>query len=130
MGKNFVDFLRQLNNLHLHLSMGQPAFVPPDLRVEKVGIRLQTSSRSPFRLLCIVDDACVWCAFILQVTSSSVELHYRSQRPGLGSWVVGICEKVAADFYDLRVDFKHLRGREDGSCDHEVGQSDCQGQTD
>ena len=56
-----------------------------------------------------------------QVTSSSAELHYRSLRPGLGSWVVGICEKVAADFYGQEVHFKLLRGREDGSCDHEVG---------
>ena len=55
-----------------------------------------------------------------QVTASSVELHYRSKRPGLSSWVVGICEKVAADFYGMAVEFKLLRGRDDGSCDHEV----------
>ena len=36
MGRNFVDFLRQLNNFYLPLSMGQTLSLPPDIRVEKV----------------------------------------------------------------------------------------------
>ena len=55
------------------------------------------------------------------MTETSLELHYRSQRPGLGPYVVGICEQVAQQFFDLQVSFKLLRGREDGSADHEVG---------
>ncbi|GAX84474.1 hypothetical protein CEUSTIGMA_g11894.t1 [Chlamydomonas eustigma] len=89
MGRTFVDFLCGLNNLHLHLSLGMPAFVPPDFRVEKV-------------------------------TTSSVELHYRSTRPSLGSWVVGICEEIASSVYSMEVKFDFLKGRDDGSCDHEV----------
>ena len=89
LGRNFVDFLCQLNNLHLHLSMSSPSMVPPDFRVNNV-------------------------------TPSSLELHYRSKRPGLESWVVGICEEVAESIYGITVDFKLLRGRADGTCDHEV----------
>ena len=44
----------------------------------------------------------------------------RSKRPGLASWVVGICEEVAATFFNIEVDFRLLRGRDDNSCDHEV----------
>ena len=33
---------------------------------------------------------------------------------------MGICEKVATDFYGMAIDMKLLRGRDDGSCDHEV----------
>ncbi|GAX76175.1 hypothetical protein CEUSTIGMA_g3619.t1 [Chlamydomonas eustigma] len=89
IGRTFVDFLCGLNNLHLHLSLDMPAFVPPDFRVEKV-------------------------------TSSSIELHYRSTRPCLGSWVVGICEEIASSVYCMEISFELLKGRDDGSCDHEV----------
>ncbi len=58
MGRTFVDFLVNLNNLHLHLGLGWPTMQPPDFRVANV-------------------------------TSSSLELHYRSKRPGLKSWVRG-----------------------------------------
>ena len=56
-----------------------------------------------------------------KTTRASLELHYWCQRPGQGSWVEGICEAVAAEVYKTSVKFKLLRGRDDGSCDHEVG---------
>lgn len=39
LGSNIIEFLRNLNNLHLHLSNGQPAMEPPAFRVENVGSR-------------------------------------------------------------------------------------------
>ena len=59
----------------------------------------------------------------LQVQPESLELHYWSRRqPGTppGLWVVGIIEAVAEEMYGHLVDVRMLRGREDGSCDHEV----------
>ena len=56
-----------------------------------------------------------------QVTSSSVELHYRSKRPALAFYVEGALEAVAMGFFggmDLHMEL--LRGRDDGTCDHEV----------
>ena len=56
-----------------------------------------------------------------QVTSTSLELHYWSLRPGLGSWVEGIVEGAAKLLHNLpHVDVKLLKGRADGTCDHEV----------
>ncbi len=55
-----------------------------------------------------------------QVTSTSVELHYFSNRPGLHSWVVGILEAVGTEYFHLEMKFQLLRGREDGTDDHEV----------
>ncbi|GAX73385.1 hypothetical protein CEUSTIGMA_g838.t1 [Chlamydomonas eustigma] len=90
IGRDFVAFLRGLNNLHLHLSMSMTGLVPPDFRVENV-------------------------------TNTSAVLHYRSPRPGLGPFVVGLCQGVADTFYALSdVKFELLRSRDDGSCDHEV----------
>jgi guanylate cyclase soluble subunit beta len=36
LGSNFIEFLRNLNNLHLHLSMSFEAMVPPSFRCEQV----------------------------------------------------------------------------------------------
>ena len=55
------------------------------------------------------------------MTPTSLELHYASRRPGLGPLVEGILDAVARQYYGMRVDMRLLRGREDGSCDHEVG---------
>lgn len=55
-----------------------------------------------------------------QVTSTSVELHYFSKRPGLDSWVVGILEGVGSDYFGIDMKFQLLRGREDGTDDHEA----------
>lgn len=38
LGSNIVEFLRNLNNLHLHLSSGQPAMVAPAFRVSHVRV--------------------------------------------------------------------------------------------
>ena len=60
----------------------------------------------------------------LQVTSTSLELHYFSMRRGLASWVEGLIEGAARLIHGFShpVGLQLLRGREDGSCDHEVGQ--------
>ena len=36
LGSNFIEFLRNLNNLHLHLSMSFEAMIPPAFRCDKV----------------------------------------------------------------------------------------------
>jgi hypothetical protein len=58
---------------------------------------------------------------VVQVTNHSAVLHYRSTRPGLGPFVVGICQGVGSTVYNLHdINFESLRSLEDGSCDHEV----------
>eukprot|EP00195_Chlamydomonas_chlamydogama_P006345 CAMPEP_0202897216 /NCGR_PEP_ID=MMETSP1392-20130828/6039_1 /ASSEMBLY_ACC=CAM_ASM_000868 /TAXON_ID=225041 /ORGANISM="Chlamydomonas chlamydogama, Strain SAG 11-48b" /LENGTH=1191 /DNA_ID=CAMNT_0049582803 /DNA_START=21 /DNA_END=3596 /DNA_ORIENTATION=- len=89
LGPNLLEALNNLNNLHLHLSMGMPAFVAPELRVEKV-------------------------------TPKSMELHYVSTRPSLGWWLEGHLQALANEYFNLRIEIELLRGRADGSCDHEV----------
>ncbi|GAX73386.1 hypothetical protein CEUSTIGMA_g839.t1 [Chlamydomonas eustigma] len=90
IGRDFVEFLKGLNNLHLHISLSMPGLVPPDFRVE-------------------------------EATSHSAILHYRSTRPGLGPFVVGICQGVGSALYDLHnVDFELIQSRDNGSSDHEV----------
>jgi hypothetical protein len=37
LGSNLAEFLQNLNNLHLHLSMGWPSMVAPGFRCEQVG---------------------------------------------------------------------------------------------
>jgi hypothetical protein len=37
LGSNIAQFLQNLNNLHLHLSMGWPSMVPPAFRCDEVG---------------------------------------------------------------------------------------------
>ena len=74
--------------------------------------------------------ACVLCSYIQpefrteKITCSSLELHYHSRLTGLGPWVEGILEAVATDIHKSSVKLTLLRGREDGSCDHEVGATD------
>ncbi len=36
LGSNFIEFLHNLNNLHLHLSMSFEAMIPPAFRCEQV----------------------------------------------------------------------------------------------
>ncbi|KAF5833462.1 hypothetical protein DUNSADRAFT_10217 [Dunaliella salina] len=86
----FPGFLANLNNLHLHLSLGIPTLQTPDFRVEKV-------------------------------TSTSLELHYRSVRPGLGPMVEGLVHALAEFFFhDLPITMTWLKGRANNTCDHEV----------
>ena len=54
-----------------------------------------------------------------KVTKSSLELHYRSRRP-MPSFIEGICLEVGEMFFNVQVKFKLLRGRQDGTCDHDV----------
>ena len=57
----------------------------------------------------------------VQVTPTSLELHYMSRRCELSSWVVGVIEGAAKLLYNLpHVNVKLLRGRADGTCDHDV----------
>jgi hypothetical protein len=50
LGRNLVEFLTNLNNLHLHLSLGMP-IMPPDFRVEKVWDRGCVRRPSPLNPL-------------------------------------------------------------------------------
>jgi len=36
LGGTFVDFMRSLNNLHLHLSLGMPGLISPEFLIEDV----------------------------------------------------------------------------------------------
>ncbi|KAL6759494.1 hypothetical protein V8C86DRAFT_2573451 [Haematococcus lacustris] len=90
LSSSIIGFITTLNNLHMHLSAGAPAFVMPEFRTDKV-------------------------------EADSLELHYRSKRAGLASWVEGIIQGLAIDYYDnMPLKMQLLRGRDDGSCDHEV----------
>ncbi len=57
-----------------------------------------------------------------QVKPTSLELHYLSQRPGLGAWMEGILTEAAHVYFDVELSMQLLRGREDGTCDHEVSE--------
>ena len=54
-----------------------------------------------------------------KVTKHSLELHYRSQRP-IPTFIEGICLEVGEMLFNVQVKFKLLRGRHDGTCDHDV----------
>ena len=58
------------------------------------------------------------------VTPTSLELHYASHRPGLGALVEGCIHAVARLVYGVEIDMSLIRGRADGSCEHEVGWRD------
>ena len=63
------------------------------------------------------------CSFpcqIYQLTPESVELHYYSIRRGLWPMVVGLLRGVARNYFALEPSVELIRGRDDGSCDHEV----------
>ena len=57
-----------------------------------------------------------------QVTPTSLVLHYYSQREGLWTWVEGIVDEVAREFFGIQIRMEMLRGRDTGDCDHEVGE--------
>ncbi|GLI65462.1 hypothetical protein VaNZ11_008812 [Volvox africanus] len=91
LGSNIAEFLKSLNNLHLHLTMSFPAMSAPAFKCMAVG-------------------------------PESLELHYYSHRPALGPIVVGVLRGLANRYWDLgdKLAVKLLRGREDGTDDHEV----------
>ncbi|EFJ47487.1 guanylyl and adenylyl cyclase family member, partial [Volvox carteri f. nagariensis] len=91
LGSNIAEFLQSLNNLHLHLTMSFPAMSAPAFKCTGVG-------------------------------PESLELHYHSNRPALGPIVVGVLRGLAERYWGLgdRLGVKLLRGRDDGSEDHEV----------
>lgn len=126
LGGTFVDFMRALNGLHLHISLGLPGFLAPEFLVEDVSAwRLGSTSASACTALHA--GALGGCkhhitatAFALQVTSTSLTLHYFSLRPGLHVWVEGMVEELAKVIFELEIDMQLLRGRQLGNCDHEV----------
>ena len=59
------------------------------------------------------------------MTPTSLDLHYVSRRAGLGSLVEGLVEELAREYFDAEVHIRLLRGRHDGSCDHEVRGAGC-----
>ena len=61
------------------------------------------------------------------MTSEGLELHYYSPCPGYGPWVVGMCEAVARDVFQSWAHFRLIRGRHDGSADHEVREEGASG---
>ena len=90
LGSSLVDVLNGgLNDMHLHLSMQNPAIMAPEFRLENV-------------------------------TAESAELHYRSVRRGLQFIMEGTIQAVARVFFDIEIGLQLVRGRDDGTCDHEV----------
>ncbi|GFR47155.1 hypothetical protein Agub_g8846, partial [Astrephomene gubernaculifera] len=92
LGSNIAEFLQSLNNLHLHLTMSFPSMSAPAFKCTAVG-------------------------------PESLELHYYSNRPALGPIVVGVLQGLAERYWDVgggRLGVQLLRGRDDGSEDHEV----------
>ncbi|GLC33173.1 hypothetical protein PLESTB_000362800 [Pleodorina starrii] len=92
LGSNIAEFLQSLNNLHLHLTLSFPAMSAPAFKCTAVG-------------------------------PESLELHYYSHRPALGPIVVGMLHGLAERYWGLgggQLSVRLLRGREDGSDDHEV----------
>lgn len=90
LGSNLVDVLSSgLNDMHLHLSMQNPAISAPEFRVE-------------------------------DVKPESAVLHYHSIRRGLQYIMEGTIQGMARVFFDIEIGLELLRGRDDGSCDHEV----------
>lgn len=143
LGSSFGEFLRNLNNLHLHLSMSFEAMIAPAFRCEKV--RPMRPYALCVSLLLTPSTACLPCvptachlhtactlaihgasqiasqfAAPLQVTPESLELHYMSKRPGLWPLLVGVLHGMAEDYFDIKIEVELLRGRDDGTCDHEV----------
>ena len=90
LGSSLVDVLNGgLNDMHLHLSMQNPAIMAPEFRVE-------------------------------DVTPESAVLHYHSVRKGLQFIMEGTIQAMARVFFDIDIGLQLLKGRDDGSCDHEV----------
>ncbi|KAG2441007.1 hypothetical protein HXX76_003860 [Chlamydomonas incerta] len=92
LGSNMAEFLKNLNDLHLHLSMSFPAMAAPAFKCTDVG-------------------------------PTCLTLHYHSHRPALGPIVVGVLKGLAEQYWGLgggQLQVELLRGRGDGSDDHEV----------
>ena len=56
----------------------------------------------------------------LQVTPTSLVLHYYSQRQGLSPWVEGIVDEVATTMFGVQISMETMRSRKQGTSDHEV----------
>ena len=92
LGSSLVDVLNGgLNDMHLHLSMQNPAIMAPEFRVENV-------------------------------TPESAVLHYHSVRHGLQYIMEGTIQGMARVFFNIEIGLSLMRGRDDGTCDHEVYQ--------
>jgi hypothetical protein len=62
---------------------------------------------------------------VLQVGPTSLDLHYMSHRPGLGSLTVGIIKGVASKLFEIpELQVELLETRSNGQT-HEVGSSSC-----
>ena len=109
-----AGFLSNINNfvMQLHLSMDLPGYIAPEFRFS---LSVAQATKAVSDHIMVTDDLRVE-----KVTETALELHYWSRKAGLGAWVVGICEAVGETFFASEVVFKLLRGRDDGSCDHEV----------
>ncbi|GFH13827.1 phosphodiesterase, partial [Haematococcus lacustris] len=136
LSSSIIGFITTLNNLHMHLSAGAPAFVMPEFRTDKVPSPMHHNNQ-PGCSHVTVPYYCVKLGAVgqpvaqrspapaeafhcVQVEADSLELHYRSKRAGLASWVEGIIQGLAIDYYDnMPLKMQLLRGRDDGSCDHE-----------
>ena len=84
--------MQNLNDLHLHLSMSFPSMAAPAFKCTDVG-------------------------------PTCLTLHYHSHRPALGPIVVGVLKGLAEQYWGLggeQLQVELLRGRDDGSDDHEV----------
>lgn len=63
---------------------------------------------------------------MLQVSPTSLDLHYMSHRPGLGSLTVGIIKGVASKLFEIpELQVEVLETRSSSGQTHEVGSSSC-----
>ncbi len=150
LGSNIAEFLRNLNNLHMHMAVAWPAINAPSFRVENVsgeepsGVNGRTVSWPVDGPQEAAVEACERgrgtrdCNGALtspadvnrpplpqpptaQVTPESLELHYYSQRPGLWPLVVGILKSMAGRYFGItQLDINLIAARHTGDCDHEV----------
>lgn len=143
LGSNVAEFLQNLNNLHLHLSMGWPAMVAPAFRCEEVrhvdGVRAggcrNACLRAAWHLSMAAHTMLVRCRpattpplapaaapvgiSSLQVTPESLLLHYYSSRPGLWPIVVGVLKGMSKEFFGFEVGVELVESRDEGA-HHEV----------
>jgi hypothetical protein len=146
LGSNIAEFLGNLNNLHLHMSVVWPAIAAPAFKVDKVrrgsggaagagalrgslqgeagrARRAPPISRPPrpYAPACARPRCPPNSRPLPKVTPTSLELHYYSSRPGLWSLVVGVLKSMAPRYCGIaQLGIKLIAARHLGNCDHEV----------
>lgn len=59
LGSNIVEFLSNLNSLHLHLTLGFPAMKAPAFRCDKVGRMHEVDENNLLLLQELINTVCI-----------------------------------------------------------------------